>query len=58
MGRIYSSTTRVIIWLGPTCDDSAFVMEYIDTGELLERDIPRFLEAFEWVLRREWFGRL
>jgi hypothetical protein len=32
-------------------------MTSIGTGKLLKRDTPRFLDAFELVLRRDWSGR-
>jgi hypothetical protein len=58
MKNIYSSAENVLIWLGPPCHGSHFVLDALSQGQLESRDLPRFMECLERLLCRDWFTRV
>jgi hypothetical protein len=58
MSKAYSSADRVLIWLGPPCQDSEFAFHALSSGELGEQHIARFINSLDLLLRRDWFTKL
>jgi hypothetical protein len=58
MKTIYSSSQRVVVWLGPAGKRSDLCMNAISTGILEEADAYDFCSGLGRILRRDWFYRL
>jgi Heterokaryon incompatibility protein (HET) len=57
MSRIYSSASRVVVWLGSPRDDSEFVMDCIHNRREDDFVTKRFILGIVALLERPWFTR-
>ncbi|KAK4124589.1 HET-domain-containing protein, partial [Parathielavia appendiculata] len=57
MAQVYASASRVIVWLGPSYDDSGYVMDVIAAESVSEYTTPRFMAAVLSMLACPWFTR-
>ena len=57
MSRIYNEAQGVIVWLGPCADDSDFVMDVIEHGDVERMNSDRFVVGIAKLWQRSWFSR-
>lgn len=57
MDQTYMSATNVVIWLGPSADDSDYVMDAIHKRAFVEYRSRRFITGLLAVLTRTWYSR-
>ena len=58
MRRIYQSALRVLIWLGPSADDSDIAMRSIQNSDEQSWETYDFAVRFMEILYRPWFTRI
>ncbi|KAF1996060.1 heterokaryon incompatibility, partial [Amniculicola lignicola CBS 123094] len=58
MGPIYANATKVVIWLGPSADNSDYVMDCVGKRDIEEPKIPYFCHYVNKLLERPWFYRV
>jgi hypothetical protein len=56
MGKIYSHVYRVIIWLGPTAENSDTIFDIIDRGDVEKMRDSNFAGNLTRLLQYSWFS--
>lgn len=57
MAEIYETAIEVYIWLGPSAEDSDYVMETLNSGNREAYKTPKFVAGLLALLKRPWWRR-